>query len=145
RKIAIRQAMGAGRGRLLRQLLTENLTLALAGGALGTLLAMWSSSALLAFTNTNGGFTAGISAELDFRVLAFTIGAALLTGVLFGLAPALGSMRVDLTPALRSGSWSGQGRAGIFKLGNVLVAAQVALTMVVLVGAGLLVHTLRNL
>ncbi len=145
REIAIRQAMGAARGRLLRQLLTENITLALAGGALGILLAVWSSSALLAFTNRNGGFTAGISADLDLRVLAFSIGAALLTGTLFGLAPALCSMRVDLTPALRSGSNRGYGRASRFKLGNLLVVAQVALTMVVLVGAGLLVHTLRNL
>ncbi len=145
REIAIRQALGAARGRLLRQLLTENITLALAGGALGILLAVWSSSALLAFTNRNGGFTAGISADLDLRVLGFTIGAALLTGILFGLAPALGSMRLDLTPALRSGSNRGHGRASRFKLGNLLVVAQVALTMVVLVGAGLLVHTLRNL
>ncbi len=106
---------------------------------------MWSSGALLAFTNKNGGLTAGISADLDLRVLAFTIGAALLTGVLFGLAPALGSMRVDLTPALRSGPSRGHGRTSRFKLGNLLVVAQVALTVVVLVGAGLLMHTLRNL
>ena len=145
REIAIRQALGAARGRLLRQLLTENIALALAGGALGILLAVWSSGALLAFTNKNGGLTAGISADLDLRMLAFTIGAALLTGVLFGLAPALGSMCVDLTPALRSGSNRGHGRASRFKLGNLLVVAQVALTMVVLVGAGLLVHTLQNL
>jgi predicted permease len=145
REIAIRQALGAARGRLMRQLLTENITLALAGAALGILLAVWSSSALLAFTNRNGGFTAGISADLDLRVLAFTIGAALLTGILFGLAPAFGSMRVDLTPALRSGPDRGHGRASRFKLGNLLVVAQVALTVVVLVGAGLLVHTLQNL
>jgi ABC-type antimicrobial peptide transport system permease subunit len=140
REIAIRQALGAARSRLMRQLLTENITLALAGAALGILLAVWSSRALLAFA---GG--KGISSDLDLRVLAFTIGAALLTGILFGLAPALGSMRVDLTPALRSGANQGHGRAGRFKLGNLLVVAQVALTMVVLVGAGLLVHTLQNL
>jgi predicted permease len=140
REIAIRQALGAARSRLMRQLLTENITLALAGAALGILLAVWSSRALLAFA---GG--KGISSDLDLRVLAFTIGAALLTGILFGLAPALGSMRVDLTPALRSGANQGHGRASRFKLGNLLVVAQVALTMVVLVGAGLLVHTLQNL
>lgn len=145
REIAIRQAVGAARGRLLRQLLTENITLTLAGGALGILLAVWSSSALLAFTNKNGGLTAGVSADLDLPVLAFTIGAALLTGILSGLAPALGSMRVDLTPALRSGPNRGHERASRFKLGNLLVVAQVALAMVVLVGAGLLVHTLQNL
>jgi predicted permease len=100
---------------------------------------------LLAFAGSNGGRPPGISADLDLRVLAFTIGAALLTGILFGLAPALGSMRVDLTPALRSGPNRGHGRASRFKLGNLLVVAQVAMTMVVLVGAGLLVHTLQNL
>jgi len=145
REIAIRQALGAARSRLMRQLLTENITLALAGSALGILLAWWSSRVLLAFAGSIGGRPAGISAELDLRVLAFTIGAALLTGILFGLAPALGSMRVDLTPALRSGPNRGHGRASRFKLGNLLVVAQVALTMVVLVGAGLLVHTLQNL
>jgi macrolide transport system ATP-binding/permease protein len=145
REIAIRQAVGAARSRLVRQLLTENITLALTGGAMGILLAVWSSRALLAFANSNGGRTVGISADLDLRVLAFTIGAALLTGILFGLAPALGSMRVDLTPALRSGPNRAHGRASRFKLGNLLVVAQVALTVVVLVGAGLLVHTLQNL
>ena len=143
-EIAIRQAVGAARSRLVRQLLTESITLALAGAALGILLAYWSSHALLAFAESNTRTTA-ISADLDVRVLAFTIGAALLTGILFGLAPALGSMRVDLTPALRSGPNRGHGRASRFKLGNLLVVAQVALTMVVLVGAGLLVHTLQNL
>jgi predicted permease len=106
---------------------------------------VWSSRALLAFAASYTLGPAGISADLDLRVLAFTIGAALLTGILFGLAPALGSMRVDLTPALRSGPNRGHGRASRFKLGNLLVVAQVALTMVVLVGAGLLVHTLQNL
>src|SRR5208283_1377858 len=101
------------------------------------LLAYWSSHALLAFANSSTGPTA-ISADLDWRVLAFTIGAALLTGILFGLAPALGSMRIDLTPALRSGPNRGHGRASRFKLGNLLVVSQVALTMVVLVGAGVL-------
>jgi predicted permease len=144
REIAIRQAVGAARGRLVRQLLTESITLAVAGAVLGIFLAYWSSHALLAFAASNTRPTA-ISDDLDWRVLAFTIGAALLTGILFGLAPALGSMRIDLTPALRSGPNPGHGRASRFKLGNLLVVAQVALTMVVLVGAGLLVHTLQNL
>jgi len=145
REIAIRQAVGAARSRLVRQLLTESITLALAGAALGVLLASWSSRALLAFADSNARRPTAITADLDLRVLAFTIGAALLTGILFGLAPALGSMRVDLTPALRSATNPGHGRASRFKLGNLLVVAQVALTMVVLVGAGLLVHTLQNL
>jgi ABC-type antimicrobial peptide transport system permease subunit len=118
REIAIRQAVGAARSRLMRQLLTENITLALTSAALGILLAWWSSRALLAFTNSNSRWPVGISADLDLRVLAFTIGAARLTGILFGLAPALGSMSVDLTPALRSGSNWAHGRATRFKLGT---------------------------
>ncbi|HEX3742716.1 MAG TPA: ABC transporter permease [Bryobacteraceae bacterium] len=145
REIAIRQAVGAARGRLARQLLTESITLALVGAALGIVVAFWSSRALLAFAASNSGRPTAISADLDWRVLSFTIGAALLTGILFGLAPALGSMRMDLTPALRAGLTRGHGKASRFKLGNLLVVAQVALTMVVLVGAGLLVHTLQNL
>jgi len=144
REVAIRQAVGAARGRLVRQLLTESITLALGGATLGIFLAYWSSHALLAFAADKTRPTA-ISADLDWRVLGFTIGAALLTGILFGLAPALGSMRVDLTPALRSGPNPGHNKASRFKLGNLLVVAQVALTMVVMVGAGLLVHTLQNL
>jgi predicted permease len=145
REIAIRQAVGAARGRLVRQLLTESITLAVAGAALGIVVASWSSRALIVFINSNAEGSLVISADLDWRVMAFTIGAALLTGILFGLAPALGSMRVDLTPALRSGSNRGHGRASRFKIGNLLVVAQVALTMVVMVGACLLVHTLQNL
>ncbi len=141
REIAIRQAVGAPRGRLVRQLLTESVTLALAGAGLGIGVAYWSSRALLAFA---GGST-GISAGLDWRVLGFTITISLLTGILFGLAPALGSMRVDLTPALKYLPHRGTGRGSRFKPGNLLVVAQVALTMVVLTGAGLLIHTLRNL
>jgi len=144
REIAIRQALGAARSRLMRQLLTENIALAIVGGALGVLLAQWGARALLAFAASNASRPIGITADLDLRVLGFTITAAILTGILFGLAPALRSMR-DLTPALKSGSDGGRGRQSHFKLGNLLVVAQVALTVVVLAGAGLLVHTLQNL
>jgi predicted permease len=149
KEIAVRLALGAGRARIVRQLLTESLTLSLAGGLLGIVVAFWSSRALLAFLSSTSTRPVGFSAEIDGRVLAFTIGASLLTGILFGLAPALRSMRVDLTPALKEGAGkgSGTGHAGRSRLsaGNVLVVAQVALTVVVLVGAGLLVHTLENL
>lgn len=145
REMALRQALGAARGRLMRQLLTESLTLAVLGGALGIGLAYWGSRALLVFVASNAQRPIGISADLDLPVLAFTVAAAIVTGILFGLAPALGSMRVDLTPALKSSPDGGHGRQGPFRPGNVLVVAQVALTVVVLVGAGLLVHTLENL
>src|SRR5579862_184878 len=145
REIAVRQALGAARGRLMRQLLTESITLSILGGGLGVLLAFWGARSLLAFAASNARRPIGVSADLDLRVLAFTFGAAILTGMLFGLAPALRSMRVDLTPALKSGPDGGHGRQGHFRSGNLLVVAQVALTVVVLVGAGLLVHTLQNL
>ncbi len=149
REIAVRLALGAGRARIVRQLLTESLTLSITGGILGILLAFWSARALLTFLSSTSSRPVGFSAEIDFRVLAFTIGASVLTGILFGLAPALRSMRVDLTPSLKEGagkgSSSGHAGRGRFSTGNMLVVAQVALTVVVLVGAGLLVRTLENL
>src|SRR5208282_805843 len=149
KEIAVRLALGAGRARIVRQLLTESVTLSLAGGIFGIVLAFWSARALLAFLASTSSRPLGITAELDLRVLAFTIAASLVTGILFGLAPALRSMRMDLTPALKEGAGKGSG-GGIagharFGAGNALVVAQIALTVIVLVGAGLLVHTLENL
>jgi predicted permease len=142
KEIAVRLALGAARGRLVRQLLTESVTLSVLGAALGILLAFWGARALIDFA---GSETSRISADLDLRVLGFTLAAALGTGVLFGLAPALRSMRIDLTPALKDGVAALNARQGHFRLGNILVVIQVALTVVVLVGAGLVVHTLQNL
>ncbi len=148
KEIAVRLAIGASRGRIVRQLLTESLTISFAGGLLGIALAFGSARALLAFLTSTSTRPTGFSAEIDPRVLAFTAGASILTGILFGLAPSLRSMRVDLTPALKENARlsgrAGAGR-GWFNSGNALVVAQVALTVVVLVGAGLLVHTLENL
>jgi len=145
KEIAVRLALGAARSRLVRQLLTESVTLSLLGGALGVLLAYWGARALIDFAVNNTDEGIRFSADPDWRVLGFTLAAALLTGVLFGLAPAIRSMRIDLTPALKDGAAAINARQGHFRLGNVLVVTQVMLTVVVLVGAGLVVHTLQNL
>jgi len=148
KEIAIRLAIGASRGRIARQILTESLTISVAGGLLGVAMAFWSARALLAFLTSTSSRPTGFSADIDFRVLTFTAGASILTGILFGLVPALRSMRVEPTPALKEGGRSSNSaHAGWAWLnsGNALVVAQVALTVVVLVGAGLLVHTLKNL
>jgi len=144
KEVAVRLALGAGRLRMVRQLLTESLMLSLAGGGLGVLLAVWGVPALSALVLTNG-FVVGP----DWRVLAFTVSISLFAGILFGAVPALRSTRLDLTPALRestSGLPGGEMHLGRrFHLGNAFVAIQVALSIVVLVGAGLVVRTLRNL
>jgi predicted permease len=148
KEIAVRLAIGASRGRIARQILTESLTISAAGGLLGVAMAFWSARALLAFLTSTSSRPTGFSADIDFRVLTFTAGASILTGILFGLVPALRSMRVEPTPALKEGGRSSNsGHAGWASVnsGNALVVAQVALTVVVLVGAGLLVHTLKNL
>ena len=146
REIAVRLALGATRSRLLRQLLTESVILALAGGALGILLAWWGAHAIAAQIASGQDRPMGLSAALDLRMLSFTAGVSILTGLVFGLAPAVRSLQLDLTPALKEGSSSvQQGRNRALHMGNVLVAVQAALAIVVLMGAGLLVHTLRNL
>ncbi|HET9400009.1 MAG TPA: ABC transporter permease [Candidatus Acidoferrales bacterium] len=147
KEIAIRLALGAGRARLIRQLITESVLLSAAGGIAGVLLARWSARGLLAFAMNATTQPVPFSVDLDLRVLGFALGAAIGTGVLFGLAPAIRSMRFDLSPALKESAEAAGRAAGRkrFTLGNSLVVAQVGLTVIVLMGAGLLVHTLRNL
>jgi predicted permease len=149
KEIAVRLALGAGRGRIVRQLLTESVLLSLIGGTLGILFASWGTHSMVALIAGNSDRPLGFTPGIDGRVLAFTFAASLLTGIVFGLAPAFRGTRVDLTPALKEGTRGSaeEGRAGgrWFTLGNGLVTAQVALAVVVLVGAGLLVRTLRNL
>jgi macrolide transport system ATP-binding/permease protein len=148
KEMAVRLALGAGRARITRQLLTESMLLSFIGGALGILIAIWGIQAIVALLSSGyGPFSYAVAP--DWRVLAFTIGVTLATGILFGLAPALRSARVDLTPSLKENASSlpgGAARTGRwFRLGDALVIAQVALSIVVLIGAGLLVRTLRNL
>jgi predicted permease len=149
KEIAVRLSLGAGRRRIVQQLLTESVFLSLAGGALGILFAMWGTRAILTLFASSSDEPFGFSPGVDGRVLLFTFAAAVLTGIIFGLAPAFRGTRVDLTPALKEGARSSaaEGRAGgrWFSLGNGLVITQVALAVVVLVGAGLLVRTLQNL
>jgi predicted permease len=149
KEIAVRLALGAGRGRIVQQLLTESVFLSLVGGALGILFAILGTRAIMTLFTSSSDKPFGFSPTINGRVLLFTFAAAVLTGIIFGLAPALRGTRSDLTPALKEGTRSSaaEGRTGRrwFSLGNGLVIAQVALAVVVLVGAGLLVRTLRNL
>jgi predicted permease len=132
----------------VRQLLTESVLLSLVGGALGIFLSLWGIMAITALFSS-GYDTFPFVIALDWRVLVFTAGVTLAVGILFGLAPALRGARIDLTPSLKETASSLPGSAAHsgrwFRLGNALVVAQVALSIVVLVGAGLLVRTLRNL
>jgi putative ABC transport system permease protein len=144
REIAVRLAMGATRSRLVRQLLTESLLLSLAGGVVGLLVALWTIDVLKSATPTTGIFSFTLDYRLDGRVLAFTFLLSLATGVVFGLAPALQASRPDLVPALKDeASAAAQGRRR-FSLRNVLVVAQVALSIVLLIGAGLFLRSLNN-
>jgi predicted permease len=149
KEMAVRSALGAGRGRVVRQLLTESVMLSAFGGMLGILFAYWGAHTIISFVSSNQTRPLGFATGVDLRVLGFTVTISLLTGILFGIAPTFRSTRVDLTPALKEGegSFAGSVRPGgkWFSVGNALVVAQVALAVVVLVGAGLLVRTLANL
>ena len=147
RELAVRLALGAGRARIARQLLTESMLLSLAGGTSGVLLAYWSVQSLVAFMSHGGLWPSRLSVHLDLRVLAFTGAVSILTGILFGLAPAFRGMRLDLTPALKESPTtlaSGASHRWV-SFGGSLVLVQVALSVIVLSGAGLLVRTLENL
>ncbi|HXJ91377.1 MAG TPA: ABC transporter permease [Terriglobia bacterium] len=144
REIAIRLALGAGRHRLIRQLLTESVMLALMGGALGVLFAYWGSPVLVALM-AQGHSQVTLDVHPDLPVLGFTLLIAVVTGLAFGLAPALRATRTRETLSVQAGSRHlTVSRAGR-NLGRVLVVSQVALSLVMIVGAGLLVRTFRNL
>ena len=142
REIAIRTAMGAGRGRLIRQLLTESLLLGLVGGVLGLLLAVWGVDALVGLA-PNVPRLAEIG--IDRAVLGFTFALAILTSVIFGLVPALQSSKADLNETLKESGRSATGGVRRRRLGSALVVAEVALSFVLLVGAGLMINSLVRL
>jgi predicted permease len=142
-EISVRLAVGAGRWRLVRQLLTESVLLAALGGAVGVLFALWGKSALLALTDKDTGILPnGVDLSLNWRVLAYTLAVSLLTGVLFGLAPAWRASSQDLTTALKQ---SRRTTGAVSRLSKGLIVAQVALSLLLLVGAGLFIRTLYNL
>src|SRR5262245_3943098 len=142
-EISVRLAVGAGRGRLIRQLLTESLLLAGLGGALGALFALWGNSALLALTDKDTGLVPGnVDLSVNWRVLAFTLAVSLLTGVLFGLAPAWRAAKLDLATSLKQ---SRRTTGAVSRLSKGLIVAQVALSLLLLVGAGVFLRTLHNL
>jgi macrolide transport system ATP-binding/permease protein len=146
REIALRLSVGAGRLRLIRQLLTESVLLAALGGMLGVAFAIWGIRFLtLLLANGREDFT--LRAELNWHVLGVVAGLSLMTGMLFGVAPALQSTRMDFIPALkesRSGESRGHGFRGL-SLARMLMVSQIAVTLLILVAAGLFVRTLSNL
>jgi len=143
REIATRLALGAGRVRVIRQLLTESIVLAVAGGAAGLVVGSWLTSGLRSLLPDKYLFLSfNLDFGVDWRVFGFTLGVATATGVLFGLVPALQGSRPDIVPALKGVRVSGE-RRGI-GLRGVLVVTQLALSVILLVAAGLCVRTLRN-
>lgn len=140
RELALRTALGAGRGRLIRQLLTESIVLALVGGGLGMLVASWTQQVLITLAPENLPRLADVT--LDWRIALFAFASTIVVGVLFGLMPALQSSRPELNADLKDGGRGGTSRAG---LRNVMVVAQVALALVLLIGAGLMLTSFSRL
>jgi predicted permease len=140
KEIAVRIAIGAAPGRVIRQLLTESVFLAFAGGTLGLLIAHWGTAALLRLSRTNE-----MEASPDLRVFAFTAAVCFLTGILFGLIPALRARKVAVALTLKSGAQSGGRAREGWNWGKSLVTGQVALSLLVLFAAGLLVRSLQNI
>jgi predicted permease len=144
REMAIRMALGAGRLRLIRQLVTEGVVLALLGGITGLLLASWGLRAMLTLI-PEGMIPRGDEINPDWRVLAFALAASLLTGIAFGLAPALQTLRVNVNAALKEGMSRAAVGFARGRLRSVLVVVEVALALTLTVGAGLLLRTFINL
>ena len=144
REIAVRLSIGAGRSRIVRQLLTESLLLASIGGALGIAFALWGIRFLTALL-ANGREDFSLHAGLNWHVLAIAAGLSLLTGTLFGLAPALQSTRVALLPALKESRTPAPARSRRLTISHALMVLQTALSVVIVFAAGLFVHTLSRL
>ncbi|HEX8354593.1 MAG TPA: ADOP family duplicated permease, partial [Pyrinomonadaceae bacterium] len=143
REIAVRTALGASRGRVVRQLLTESMLLSLAGGAAGMLLAVWGVDAIIKLSPATIPRLAETS--IDARVFLFALGVSALTGLIFGLAPALQASKTDLAVSLKEGGRGGSAGAAQGRMRAALVVSEVALSLMLLVGAGLLVKSFREL
>jgi predicted permease len=144
REIALRLALGAGRVRLVRQLMTESLILALAGGAAGLALASWTLSVIVNSIPEDQG-ASGLTAQLDYRVLIFACVVSVVTGVLFGWVPAIRATRTDLQSVLKDQGVNVSGGRTNVRVRKFLLTSQIALTAVLLTAAGLFAHSLLNL
>ncbi|HEY2139246.1 MAG TPA: ABC transporter permease, partial [Chthoniobacterales bacterium] len=143
KEIALRSALGASRGRIVRQLLTESVLLAAIGGLLGLLLAQWGTDALVAAVPQN--IPRANEIKLDAAVLAFTMTLSLATGIVFGLVPAWQASHVDLNTALKSGTRGAGGSEGKHRVRNALVMTEVALALILLICASLLIESFARL
>ncbi len=142
KEMSIRAAMGAARGRIVRQLLTESVLLAILGGAAGMIVAYWGRTALWSFRPP---FLGNASIDLSFepRVLLFTASMSILTGLLFGLAPAIRSSQINVNEMLKAGGRSGGSSAASSRLRSLLVMSEIGLATVALIGAGLFVRSMQ--
>jgi predicted permease len=146
RELSVRLALGAGPARIARQLLTESVLLSAVGGVSGVLVSYWGVQSLVAFMSRGGLWPSHLLVHVDLRVLGFTAAVSVVTGIFFGLAPAIRGTHLDSTLSLgRVPLSNARSRSGWLNLGGSLVIVQVALAIVALTGAGLLVRTLRNL
>jgi putative ABC transport system permease protein len=143
REIAIRSALGAQRGRIVRQLLTESMLLGVAGGSLGVLIASWGTSALIAIAPADLPRLSEV--RLDSRVLLFSLAVSLASGIFFGLVPALAASRIDLVSSLKESGRSDSANLSRHRLSGVLVVGEVALAFVLLISAGLLLRSFIKL
>ena len=145
-EIGVRLALGAGRTRIIRQLLTESVLLAVTAGVAGLLLSVWALAALLtSMPPLPEGIRLALDVRLDWRVVAYTVAFSLLTGLLFGLAPALQSSRSALSSVLKEGASSMSGRSRPSRSRRLLIVGQVAASLLLLIGAGLMTRSLGNI
>ncbi len=144
KEMGVRLALGAGRARIIRQFLTESLMLSVAGGVLGSILAVYGVQLLVSLVANHPG-TVMLDARPDLRVLSFTVGVSLVTGLIFGLAPAWRSSRVNVSSTLKEAGRGMTSGSAKLNAGKLLVVGQIALSVMLLIGAGWFIRTLRNL